>query len=172
MAVFLLCHGHSNVWIIVMSVFVCSSVCLHVSEPHVQTLRFLCMLTLIVAWSSGGITIRCILPVLWMMSFSHNEYYGSSCEMANISLFAFSALTLLVGRQDCHQSCKKLSGRVLTWLSVWGKVQVCIWPSWCHCHSLFLAPVNPDWFYQYGSTFLVPAYPGCPRKRPLQLNFA
>jgi len=27
---------------------------------------------------------------------------------------------------------------------VWGEVQICIWPSWCHCHSLSLAPVNPD----------------------------
>jgi len=32
----------------------------------------------------------------------------------------------------------------------------------------FLAQVNPDWFYQNGSVFLVPAYPGCPgKKRPL-----
>jgi len=29
-----------------------------------------------------------------------------------------------------------------------------IWPSWCHCHSLFLASVNPDWFYLPGFTFL------------------
>ena len=27
---------------------------------------------------------------------------------------------------------KKLSGGVLVWLSVWSKVQTCIWPSWCH----------------------------------------
>jgi len=26
---------------------------------------------------------------------------------------------------------------------VWVKVQICIWHSWCHCHSLSLAPVNP-----------------------------
>jgi len=32
---------------------------------------------------------------------------------------AFSALTLLVGRQEGHPSCKKLSGGVLAWLSVW-----------------------------------------------------
>jgi len=32
---------------------------------------------------------------------------------------AFSALTLLVGRQEGHPACKKLSGGVLTWLSVW-----------------------------------------------------
>jgi len=32
---------------------------------------------------------------------------------------AFSALTLLVGRQEGHPACKKLSGGVLAWLSVW-----------------------------------------------------
>jgi len=34
-------------------------------------------------------------------------------------LAAFSALTLLVGRQEGHPACKKLSGGVLAWLSVW-----------------------------------------------------
>jgi len=34
----------------------------------------------------------------------------------------FSALTLLVGRQEGHPACKKLSGGVLVWLSVWSKV--------------------------------------------------
>jgi len=32
---------------------------------------------------------------------------------------AFSALTLLVGRLEGHPACKKLSGGVLAWLSVW-----------------------------------------------------
>ena len=64
---------------------------------------------------------------------------------------AFSALTLLVGRQEGHPACKKQSGGVLAWLSVWSEVQTCIWPSWCHCHSLFLAPVKsrlvlPFWY--------------------------
>ena len=44
-------------------------------------------------------------------------------------LCAFSALTLLVGRQEGHLACKKLSGGVLAWLSVWSEVQTCIWPS-------------------------------------------
>ena len=39
------------------------------------------------------------------------------------------ALTLLVGRQEGHPACKKLSGEVLAWLSVWSEVQTCIWPS-------------------------------------------
>jgi len=40
--------------------------------------------------------------------------------------FAFGALTLLVGRQVGHLACKKLSGGVLAWLSVWSEVQTCI----------------------------------------------
>ena len=41
----------------------------------------------------------------------------------------FSALTLLVGWQEGHPVCKKLSGRVLAWLSVYSEVHTCIWPS-------------------------------------------
>jgi len=36
---------------------------------------------------------------------------------------AFSALTLLVGRQEGHSACKKQWGGVLAWLSVWSRVQ-------------------------------------------------
>jgi len=48
---------------------------------------------------------------------------------------------LLVGQQEGHPACKKMSGGMLVWLSAWGEVQICIWPSRCHCHSLSLAPV-------------------------------
>ena len=70
----------------------------------------------------------------------------------------FSALTLLVGQQEGHPACKKLSGGVLAWLSVWSEVQTCILPSWCHCHSLCLASVKyrlvlPFW---YRLTWVVP----------------
>jgi len=47
---------------------------------------------------------------------------------------------LLVERQEGHLT--KLSGGMLVWLSVCSKVQTCIWPSWCHCHSLSLASVK------------------------------
>ena len=46
-----------------------------------------------------------------------------------VGAFAFSALTLLVGQQSGHLACKKLSGGVLAWLSVWSEMQTCIWPS-------------------------------------------
>jgi len=36
-----------------------------------------------------------------------------------IVFIAFSALTLLVGRQEGIRPVKKLSGEVLVWLSVW-----------------------------------------------------
>ena len=71
---------------------------------------------------------------------------------------AFSALTLLVGRQEGHPVCKKLRGGVLVWLSVWSKVQTCILPSWCHCHSLALASVKSRFFlpFWYRLTCVVP----------------
>jgi len=63
-------------------------------------------------------------------------------------LFAFSALTLLDGRQEEHQACKKLSDVVLAWLSVCSKVHVTfIWSSWCHCHPIVSASVNSKMIY-------------------------
>jgi len=64
---------------------------------------------------------------------------------------AFSALTLLAGRQEGHPACKELSCGVLAWSSAWSEVQTCIWPSGFHCHSLSLASVKsrlvlPFWY--------------------------
>ena len=82
-----------------------------------------------------------------------------------ISAFAFNALILLVGQQEGRLARKKTewwnNGMV-----IWGDVQICIWPSRCHYLSLSLVPVNPDWFYFSGFTFLVPAYPGSPGQNP------
>jgi len=47
-------------------------------------------------------------------------------QLTIINNNAFSALTLLVGRQEGRPACKKLSGGVLAWLSVWSEVQTCI----------------------------------------------
>ena len=73
---------------------------------------------------------------------------------------------LLVGWHEGHLACKNLSGGILAWFSVWSEVQICILPSWCHRHSVSLAPVNADWFYLPGFTFLVPAHPGSPGQSP------
>jgi len=48
-----------------------------------------------------------------------------------------SALTLLVGRQEEHPACRKLSDKVLASLSVWSEVQmICVWSSRCHLHPV------------------------------------
>ena len=65
---------------------------------------------------------------------------------------------LLVGWQEGHPACKKVSDGVLAWLSVWSDMQTCIWPSWCRCHSLSLASVKsrlvlPFWYWL---TWVVP----------------
>jgi len=46
--------------------------------------------------------------------------------MMRYDVLAFSTLMLLVGWQEGHPACKKLSGGVLVWLSVWSEVQTCI----------------------------------------------
>jgi len=43
-------------------------------------------------------------------------------------------VALLAGQQEEHLACKKLSDGMLVWLCV--REQICMYPSWCHCHSL------------------------------------
>ena len=53
-----------------------------------------------------------------------------------------------------RKSIRPVKNRVVVYwrgLSVCSEVQTCIWPSWCHCHSLSLAPVKsrlvlPFWY--------------------------
>jgi len=93
--------------------------------------------------------------------FFSEHIYAKNHETLNANLKsivalirAFSALTLLVGRQEGHPACKKTE-----W---WGAgVVICLeWgtdlhtPGWCHCYShysLSLAPVKsrlvlPFWY--------------------------
>jgi len=64
-------------------------------------------------------------PLMQTSITSMNGYF-SHVSHFNLCL----ALTLLVGRQEWHPACKKLSGGVLAWLSVRSEVQiVCIWSS-------------------------------------------
>jgi len=55
--------------------------------------------------------------------------FTGQAEQPTFSQFvegAFSALMVLVGRQEGHTTCKKLSGGMLAWLFVQGEVQICI----------------------------------------------
>ena len=124
----------------------------------------------IVLWLAVIITILLLLKVkmfaewdlanLCLTILQHIKSHYSVLALCIIFLFcsfvdnlcsAFSASTLLVGRQEGHPACKTLSSGVLAWLSVWSEMQTCIWPSWCHCHSLSLASVKsrlvlPFWY--------------------------
>ena len=96
-------------------------------------------------WSveSTRLTARkesCLLEFYLKLSQSIDQYDNYK-NFPDFDYCAFSALTLLVERQEGHPACEKLSGGVLAWLSVCSNVQTCMWPSWCHCHSLSLALV-------------------------------
>jgi len=79
-------------------------------------------------------------------------------------LFAFSALTLWVGRQEGHPACKKTE-----W---WGTgVVICLERGAdLHMAQLMLLPLTfcCSSKIQIGFSFLVPAYPGCPGKEAVK----
>ena len=82
-----------------------------------------------------------------------------------ISFFSHSALTLLVGCQEGHSACKKLSG---------GGAGVVIRlerGADLHMAQLMPLPLAVTCFsiIQIGFTFLVPAHPGSPEKGPLNV---
>jgi len=78
---------------------------------------------------NGYVFFTCIIAVsVLSLIYSNSTKYYFPVNDSNKS-GAFSALTLLVGWQEGHPACKKLSGGVLVWLSVWSEVQTCIWAS-------------------------------------------
>jgi len=85
-------------------------------------------------------------------------------EFCAFTACAFSALTLLVGRQEGHPACKKTE-----W---WGAgVAVCLEQvSDLHMAQLMPLLLTVSCFskIQIGFTFLVPAYPGSPGKRTIE----
>ena len=67
--------------------------------------------------------------LFFIATFCSTAFSAFAFSAFAFSAFAFSALTLLVGWQEGHPACKKLSSGVLAWLFVWSEVQTCIWPS-------------------------------------------
>jgi len=63
-----------------------------------------------------------------LASTYHNNYNGCKGTLTYLSakFCYFLALMLLVGWQEGHLACKKLSGGVLAWLSVCSDVQTCM----------------------------------------------
>jgi len=76
----------------------------------------------------------------------------------------YSALTLLVRRQEGHLTCKNWVVRY--WRGYLSRAR-CKWfaygPADATATHRLLLQWNPEWF-----TFLVPAYPGCPGKKAVK----
>ena len=92
---------------------------------------------------------------------SQLKFHYQNYRQYYVSVKAFSALTLLVGRQEGHQAYKKLE-----W---WGTgVVICLE----RCADLHMAqlPLTVSCFskIQIGFTFLVPAHPGSPGQRAIK----
>jgi len=78
-------------------------------------------------------------------------------DSVQFTVTAFSALTLLVGRQEGHPVCKKLSGGVLDLVADLHMAQLMPLPLTVSCFNKI----------QIGFTFLVLAHPASPGHRPL-----
>jgi len=76
-----------------------------------------------------------------------------NCYLVRLNFFFKNQLKRPYGTR-CRAVSDWLGAGVVICL---GEVQICIWPSWYHYHSLSLAPVNPDCFYLFGSLL---AHPG------------
>ena len=78
------------------------------------------------------------------LSSGHSRHGARLCKQVcvqlptyadNVALPAFAAAVRRAAIFDNnflhagHPACKKLSGGVLAWLSVWSVMQTCIWPS-------------------------------------------
>ena len=94
----------------------------------------------------------------WMESFSRVRF---TCKIVISLEIVFSALTLLVGRQEEHPGCKKLEW----WVA---GVVICL-EQGADLHMAQLMPLTVSCFskIQIGFTFLVLAHPGSPEKGPL-----
>ena len=101
-------------------------------------------------------TVTCICSCVHVQLYWYND-------IINVADSAFSALTLLVGRQEGHPACKK------QW---WGTGMVICLERGADLHMAQLMPlpltVSCSSKIQIGFTFLVLAYPGCPGKEAVK----
>jgi len=107
-------------------------------------------------WFTAELLVFCVLAFCC-------EYWSRLVRW-HLSQLAFSALTLLVGWQEGHPACKKLSSEALAWLSCLER------GADLHMAQLMPLPLTVSCFskIQIGSTFLVLAHQGSPRQRAVK----
>ena len=114
-------------------------------------------------------TLSCSVAVRYIFNPSASVYSRWCCMSLRImdivflglSLQCFDAVSWVAGRAS---GLKKRVVGVLAWFSVCSEVQTCMWPSWCHCHSLSLASVKS----RLVLTILEPAHPFSPGKKAVK----
>ena len=95
---------------------------------------------------------------LWIQESKIWLFIAADFFQLNLVRFPSVLWRCWLGSRKGIRPVKKLSGGVLAWLSVWSEVQTCIWPSWCHFHSLSLASVKSRLVltFWYRLTWVVP----------------
>ena len=99
----------------------------------IEMLVFCCCSGILCKWCSGRLSLSVMKQFIFVFCLCLQSLVVMCCAVIIVYIFlsichcgdsrtgAFSALTLLVGRQEGHLACKKLSGWVLAQLSVWSR---------------------------------------------------
>jgi len=86
-----------------------------------------------VHFSAGSKTTTIRLSVGRVRLAEFRELYPGFVRSC-YAMLAFSALTLLVGRQEGHLACKNWMVRY--WRGYLSRARCKWWSSWCHCHPI------------------------------------
>ena len=89
---------------------------------------------------------------MWILCF----YFTLGPHLVNLlnyvaNFYPFSALTLLVGRQEGHPACKKLSGGGWCGYLSGARCRLAYSPADATATHYLLLQWNPDWFYLSGT---------------------
>ena len=94
------------------------------------------------------------LPINSLMAFHSENYHNlPSCYICTTNMKAVVQIKWILFSPSVVDCIAKTCFAVLQCFDAvgWSEVQTCIWPSWCHCHSLSLASVKsrlvlPFWY--------------------------
>ena len=93
-----------------------------------------------------------VVKVTWpTLNFYRSWNISGMAKDGNFTFFVYCLQCFDTVNWAAGRACKKQRGGVLAWLVVCSDVQICIWPSRCHCHPLSLASaksrlVLPFWY--------------------------
>ena len=80
--------------------------------------------------------------IIWSDTCKVPYTHASACNHLTVLCLPSVLWHCWLGGRQGIRPVKNWAGEVLEWLPVWSEVQTCIWPSWCHCHTLSLASVK------------------------------